>query len=100
MSEIGLKRSGDFAELVLRKNDSARDADAAPRQNVATKMQSPSVLPVTDEWAIATQTTPPSAAILSLHDRLAELESENFRLQKLVLELLVKNQQLRDGSQL
>jgi hypothetical protein len=33
---------------------------------------------------------------LSVHARLAELESEHFHLQRLVAELLIKNQKLRD----
>ncbi len=42
---------------------------------------------------------PPSASYrphaASANDRLAELEVENSRLQRLVFELLIKNQQLR-----
>ena len=45
----------------------------------------------------ATTTMQLAAALRSAHDRLAELEYENVRLQKLVAELLIKNQQLREG---
>jgi hypothetical protein len=37
----------------------------------------------------------PRTSITNNHDRLAELESENSRLHRLVAELLIKNQQLR-----
>lgn len=33
-----------------------------------------------------------------IEDRMIELELENTRLQRLVAELLIKNQQLRDGQ--
>jgi len=40
----------------------------------------------------------PSGAALSLQEKLIELERENRRLQGLVSELLIKNQQLRWNS--
>jgi hypothetical protein len=40
----------------------------------------------------------PSQSFMNHEDRLAELENENFRLHRLVAELLIKNQQLRKQS--
>ena len=41
---------------------------------------------------------PANVSVLSPHDRLMELEYENKRLQRLVAELLARNQQLRANS--
>ncbi|NYF80920.1 hypothetical protein HDF17_003240 [Granulicella arctica] len=98
MSEIELKRSEDCTEISLREKDSTRDTHAAQQTNLTTTMQSHSALSTTDEWTRTSHTTRPAVAIVSPHDRIFELECENFRLRKLVVELLVKNQHLRDGS--
>ena len=40
----------------------------------------------------------PGTEMHSVHSRLSALEVENHRLQRLVAELLIKNQELRDGD--
>lgn len=39
----------------------------------------------------------PSATEIDMNNRVMELELENSRLQRLIAELLLKNQKLRDG---
>ena len=72
MSEMEMKYSGNFGEQLLRENYSPTKAGAVPHHGESTTM-------------------------LAVQERIIELEYENTRLQRLVSELLVKNQKLRES---
>lgn len=98
MDEMELKRSRSIGAESPGNQEPVRNPGHRSHQDLGTLRSLVSVLPSANENMTMDQKMTSPVDLLSLHERVVQLDVENSRLKRLVTELLIRNQQLREKA--